>query len=181
MNRPSSEQVPGIEPRSSDWKSEVITVIRYLQLWLLLGWFRHVNVNEVIKPTNNTGVSLYVKLSPQNVSFYRPKLLNGLTPCEPPFIVCSTSSLKQNSTAYTPAVYERIELSAHPWQGCMLATTPINQNCQSFLTVTSNPQVWTRIVVSLVGSIGKVTATSVSKPILWLTAKCGSTDYYHLI
>jgi hypothetical protein len=28
-------------------------------------------VNEVIKPTNITGVSLYVKLSPQNISFYR--------------------------------------------------------------------------------------------------------------
>lgn len=27
-----AEQVPGIEPRSSDWKSEVITVIRYLQV-----------------------------------------------------------------------------------------------------------------------------------------------------
>ena len=74
------------------------------KLWLLR-WdlFRHVNVNEVIKPTNNTGVSLYDKLSPQNVSFYHPKLLNGLTPCEPPFIVCFTSSLKQNSTAYTPS------------------------------------------------------------------------------
>jgi hypothetical protein len=69
-----------------------------------LGFVSSLNVNEVIKPTNNTGVSLYVKLSPQNVSFYRPKLLNGLTPCEPPFIVCSTSSLKQNSTAYTPVL-----------------------------------------------------------------------------
>jgi len=32
----------------------------------------------------------------------------------------------------------------------------------------------------LVGSVGKVTATSVSKPILWLTAKCSSTDYSHI-
>ncbi len=31
------EQVPGIEPRSSDWKSEVITVIRYLLLVLGAG------------------------------------------------------------------------------------------------------------------------------------------------
>jgi hypothetical protein len=30
--RDTIEQVPGIEPRSSDWKSEVMTVIRYLQI-----------------------------------------------------------------------------------------------------------------------------------------------------
>jgi len=35
------------------------------------GFIRHFIVNEEANPTNNTGVSLYVKLSPQNVSFYR--------------------------------------------------------------------------------------------------------------
>jgi len=35
------------------------------------GFIRHFIVNEVIKPANNTGVSLYVKLSPQNISFSR--------------------------------------------------------------------------------------------------------------
>ena len=67
-----------------------------------------------------------------------------------------------------------------PWQGGIVAIQPWDRNCQSFLTVTPNPQVLTRIIVSLVGSVGKVTATSVSKPILWLTAKCSSTDYSHI-
>ncbi len=67
-----------------------------------------------------------------------------------------------------------------PWQGGIVTIQPWDRNCQSFLTVTSTPQVLTRIIVSLVGSVGKVTATSVSKPILWLTAKCSSTDYSHI-
>jgi hypothetical protein len=62
------------------------------------------NVNGEASPSNNTGVSLYVKLSPQNVSFYRPKLLNGQMPCDPYFKCVSPSSLWQNSTDYTPVL-----------------------------------------------------------------------------
>ena len=66
------ERVERIELSSSDWKSEVIPLYDTRICDYSFG-FRFVTfyVNEVIKPTNITGVNLYVKLSPQNVSFYR--------------------------------------------------------------------------------------------------------------
>lgn len=61
----------GRENRTLVFRLEVWsnTIIRYPQLWLLLGKFRHVYVNGVIKLTNITDVSFNDKLSPQNVSF----------------------------------------------------------------------------------------------------------------
>ena len=56
------EQVPGIEPRSQAWKARVITVIRYLQNCDELWVHPSLNVNEVIKPTNNTGSFFFLKI-----------------------------------------------------------------------------------------------------------------------
>ena len=82
------EQVPGIEPRSSDWKSEVITVIRYLQVVTTFGMGYHFYVNEGINPTNITGVSSSRQtITKNNVSFYPTKLIKRPDPLLPPFKV----------------------------------------------------------------------------------------------
>ena len=63
------ERVERIELSSSDWKSEVIPLYDTRSCDYSLGSFVTFYVNGVIKPTNITGVSFNVKLSPQNVSF----------------------------------------------------------------------------------------------------------------
>ena len=65
-------------PQPPAWKASALinwaSPAKVWRTWVI----RHFNVNGVIKPSYITGVSLYVKLSPQNVSFYQPKLKKRL-------------------------------------------------------------------------------------------------------
>ena len=80
-----SEQVERIELSSPHWKCGVIAIIRHLQNVTTPWVVSSLNVNGEASPSNNTGVSLSDKLSPQNVSFYPTKLIKRPDLLLPPF------------------------------------------------------------------------------------------------
>ena len=68
----SFERVVGLKPTTLALEGRRSSQLSYTRKSVTnFGFIRHFIVNEVIKPANNTGVSLYVKLSPQNISFSR--------------------------------------------------------------------------------------------------------------
>ena len=110
-----------------------------------LGSFHHIYVKGVIKPTNITGVSL----SRQTISTTTPVFLalnwiNDLIPCTP--LLSAWYTRLSNWTLLHALPYWRLDSN----QRFKLSSTGIDdisihryvsKNCQSFLTVTPNPQV----------------------------------------
>ena len=75
-----------------------------------------------------------------------------MTPCNLILKCVLQSSLKQNSTVYTPAVYEGIEPSPSDRQSDILAIGPIDRKKNKFfVTITHHNQFYSVITFSSLG------------------------------
>ena len=94
--------------------------------------------------------------------------------------MCVTVLSQVELYCYTPAVYEGIEPSPSDRQSDILSHWTNRPKIVSLSWPSPlSHRYYPYRSIAWLARFGKVTATSVSKPFVWLTAKCGSTDYSH--